>query len=118
MKKKIAEFLIAHARRAAPGVTNPANDNRPCIRGEAVRTRPRLACRWSTDSAGRLGCHWALEAPDDPRPLPHRSRRNLRKTVSSLSYQGRVAGPARRPATRLEAGRNGFPASTVLHARH
>jgi len=27
-----------------------------------------IACRWSTDSAGRLACHWEAEGPDDPKP--------------------------------------------------
>ena len=27
-----------------------------------------IACRWSTDSAGRLACHWEAEGPNDPKP--------------------------------------------------
>jgi hypothetical protein len=121
MSNKIAKFPLTQARRGrALRVIAPANDNRPRVRSEVHRARPRLACHWSVDGTGRLGCRWELEAPDDPKP----SQRSLEfagihKTVFQPSYQGSGARLAVCPG-RAEPGAAVQPliSSAVLHAGH
>ena len=114
MTIKIAKFPVVHARRGAP-----ANDNHPRLH-EARQVRPRLACHWSIDGAGRLACQWEAEGPDDPEP----SRRSqdsegIHKTVFEPSYQKSAAGPglARRCAGQRATLQPMSP-TAVLHARH
>jgi hypothetical protein len=71
MFEKLAKFPIARSRRAAPGMIVPANDNHLRARGSELRRRPKLACRWFIDDAGRLGSRWETEAPEN-RAIPAR----------------------------------------------
>ena len=68
MFEKLAKFPIARSRRGAPGMIVPANDNHLRARESELRRRPKLACRWFIDDAGRLGSRWETEAPEDPGP--------------------------------------------------
>ena len=71
MLKAIARFQLRGLCRFARGASgpSPANDNFPIHRasrsaGLDRTTRPRLLCRWSTDSDG-LVCRWSTEIVND-----------------------------------------------------
>ena len=127
MFEKLAKFPIARSRRAAPGMIVPANDNHLRARGSELRRRPRLACRWFIDDAGRLGSRWETEAPEDHPEPSRRDRRIARfhRTVFDLSYRTGHVGPAQDSIQlwRLRAmwmrGVSGTANSAVvLHRRH
>jgi hypothetical protein len=111
MFEKIAKFLLLRARRAAPGYSAAANDNRPGT-SQPGRRRPRLVCRWSFDQGP--SCHWEIEGPqgggnpllmDEPPAAAH-SHNRLRTVV--------------RRAGRDQVRQRGLPsmAPHLLQARH
>ena len=113
MSEKIAKFAIANIRRLTP-----ANDNRVSIDRAQQQHRPRLACRWSIDAAGRLGCQWGVEAPDGSRSAPARQAQH----GHSQSCLPTVLSDKRcreRPARRRASGRWRTPImAPVLQTRH
>ena len=126
MFEKLAKFPIARSRRAAPGMIVPANDNHLRARGSELRRRPKLACRWFIDDAGRLGSRWETEAPEDPEPSRRdRSIAPFHRTVFDLSYRTGHVGPAqdsiqpgRLRAMRMRGLSGTANSAVVLHRRH
>ena len=66
MFEKIAKFRLLRARRTAPDLSAPANDNRRGTVQEG-RRRPQLVCHWSFDQGPH--CRWEIAGPRGGNPL-------------------------------------------------